>query len=280
MRKTKIVCTLGPASSDPEIVRQMMLAGMNVARFNFSHGSHEEHLARLETIRSLREELGLPVATLLDTKGPEIRLGKFRDGRAQLAAGEECLLTTREVEGDASQVSVSYQDLPRDVQAGSRILLDDGLIELRVLEVSGPDIRCRILNGGSISDRKGVNLPGARLSMPYLSEQDRQDILFGVEQGFDFIAASFVRTAADVLAIKEVLASRACHHIKIIAKIENSQGVENIDQILKTADGIMVARGDLGVEIERAGAQIAQNGNPTIVFTHFALSVSKMIKHL
>ncbi len=250
MRKTKIVCTLGPASTDPEVIRQMMLAGMNVARFNFSHGSHEEHLQKLENIRRLRAELNLPIATLLDTKGPEIRLGKFKDGRADLAAGEEFILTTREVEGDAKQVSVTYKDLPKDVKEGSRILLDDGLIELRVLEVSSTDIRCRVVNSGKISDRKGVNLPGARLSMPYLSEQDRKDILFGVEQGFDFIAASFVRTAGDVLAIKEVLASKACHHIKIIAKIENSEGVENIDQILKTADGIMVARGDLGVEID------------------------------
>ena len=250
MRKTKIVCTLGPASSDPEVIRRMMLAGMNVARFNFSHGSHQEHLERLQTIRRLRAELNLPIATLLDTKGPEIRLKKFKEGAVQLKAGEEFVLTTREVEGDEQQVSVSYEGLPKDVKQGSRILLDDGLIQLQVLEVSGPDIRCRIINSGRISDRKGVNLPGAHLSMPYLSEQDRQDILFGMENGFDFIAASFVRTAGDVLAIKEILSSRACHHVKIIAKIENAEGVENIDQILKTADGIMVARGDLGVEID------------------------------
>lgn len=250
MRKTKIICTLGPASTDPSIIRQMMLEGMNVARFNFSHGSHEEHLEKLETIRRLRKELELPIATLLDTKGPEIRLGQFKDGRTELTAGEELILTTRQVMGDSRCVSVSYKGLPQDVKVESRILLDDGLIELQVQEIGETDIRCRVVNSGKISDRKGVNLPGACLSMPYLSDQDRADILFGVEQGFDFIAASFVRTAEDILAIREVLGSRSSHHIKIIAKIENAQGIENLDEILKTADGIMVARGDLGVEID------------------------------
>ncbi len=250
MRKTKIVCTLGPASTDKEVIRQMMLEGMNVARFNFSHGSHEEHLEKLDNIRQLRQELKLPVATLLDTKGPEIRLKKFKDGKAFLETGKEFILTTKDIEGDATAVSVTYQDLPQDLHVGSRVLLDDGLIELKVLELTDTDVRCQIINGGKISDRKGVNLPGVHLSMPYLSEQDKKDILFGIAQGFDFIAASFVRSAADILAIREILAQKSCHHIKIIAKIENAEGVENIDHILKTADGIMVARGDLGVEID------------------------------
>lgn len=232
---------------------------MNVARFNFSHGSHEEHLEKLKTIRQLRNEMNLPIATLLDTKGPEIRLGKFEGGKTELTAGSTLTLTTREVTGSAKEVSVSYKDLPKDVGKGSLILLDDGLIELKVKDIKGgTDIVCSVINGGKISDRKGVNLPGTRISMPYLSETDRLDIIFGIEQQFDFIAASFVRTPQDVLDIRQVLAQNNGRSIKIIAKIENAEGVANIDEILKTADGIMVARGDLGVEIDMQEIPILQ----------------------
>ncbi|MEG2087509.1 MAG: pyruvate kinase [Angelakisella sp.] len=259
MRKTKIICTLGPASTDKKIIRSMLEAGMNVARFNFSHGSYEEHLGKLITIRELRTELNRPVATLLDTKGPEIRLRKFEGGRTELVAGSTFTLTTREVLGDATQVAVTYQNLPHDVAKGTRILLDDGLIELRVLEVkNNTDVVCTVLNNGKISDRKGVNLPGTRISMPYLSETDRNDILFGIEQGFDFVAASFARSAQDIMDIRQVLTQHGGRSIKIIAKIENAEGVANIDQILKTADGIMVARGDLGVEIDLQEIPILQ----------------------
>lgn len=259
MRKTKIICTLGPASTSPEVVREMILSGMNVARFNFSHGSHEEHLVKLETIRSLRQELNLPIATLLDTKGPEIRLGKFENGKTELVAGEKFTLTTRDVLGNDKEVSVTYKNLAKDIEEGSRILLDDGLIGLVVEKIkNGTDIICRVQNNGKVSDRKGVNLPNTRISMPYLSEQDRSDIIFGIEQGFDFIAASFVRTPQDVLDIRQILTQNNCHNIKIIAKIENAEGVANIDGILKTADGIMVARGDLGVEIDMQEIPVLQ----------------------
>lgn len=259
MRKTKIICTLGPASSDRETIREMIKAGMNVARFNFSHGSHPEHLAKLETIRELRTQMKLPIATLLDTKGPEIRLRKFEGGSTQLTAGSTFTLTTREVMGSDKEVTISYANLPRDVVKGSRILLDDGLIELKVKEIKGgTDILCSVINSGKISDRKGVNLPGTRISMPYLSDTDKGDIIFGIEQGFDFIAASFVRSPQDVLDIRRVLTDNNCRNIKIIAKIENAEGVENIDSILKTADGIMVARGDLGVEIDMQEIPILQ----------------------
>ena len=198
MRKTKIVCTLGPATDREGILRQMLEAGMNVARFNFSHGSHAEHKRRLDALKSLRAELGLPVAAMLDTKGPEVRLKSFAEGSVQLKTGQEFTLTTRDVVGDQSICSVTYADLPGDVKAGGTILLDDGLVRLTVLETTAADIRCRVENDGVMKDNKGVNVPGVRLSMPYMSQRDREDILFGVEQGFDFIAASFVRTADDV----------------------------------------------------------------------------------
>ena len=250
MRKTKIVCTLGPASTDPKVMREMMLAGMNLARFNFSHGTHEEHLEKLNTLRALRDELKLPVATLLDTKGPEIRLRDFEGGKAMLEAGQTFILTNREVMGDQNQVSVTYHELPLDVAPGSRILLDDGLIELKVQEIrDGTDILCTVVNGGKISNHKGVNLPGTKISMPYLSETDIRDIEFGIQENFDFIAASFVRSAQDILDVRNILIRNGCRTMKIIAKIENAEGVSNLDQILRAADGIMVARGDLGVEI-------------------------------
>ncbi len=250
MRKTKIICTLGPATDkSEEIIRELMLSGMDVARFNFSHQTHEEHKQRFDTVVRLREELNLPIATLLDTKGPEVRLKTFQNGKIQLHAGDKFTLTAREVEGDETIVSVSFKDLPKDVEKGNKILIDDGLIELRVDEVDGEDIHCTVINGGPVSNTKGVNVPGVSLSMPYISEKDEQDIIFGIETGFDFIAASFTRSADDIMQIKNILNHHNCHDIRIIAKIENAEGVMNIDDILRVADGIMVARGDMGVEI-------------------------------
>ena len=249
LRKTKIVCTLGPSTDQEGVMRNMIVSGMNVARFNFSHGSHEEHAARLAKLRALRDELCMPVAALLDTKGPEIRLKNFKNGKVTLKAGQTFTLTTRDVEGDENICSITYKELPQDLTPGARVLLDDGLVGMKVDAIQGDDIICTVQNGGPVSNHKGVNVPGTKLSMPYMSAQDRDDILFGIEQGFDFIAASFVRSAADILEIRRLLDSRKCDFIKIVAKIENHEGVENIDEIINVADGIMVARGDLGVEI-------------------------------
>ena len=249
MRKTKIVCTLGPSTDREGVLREMIQAGMNVARFNFSHGTHAEHKARLDALKALREELDAPVAAMLDTKGPEVRLKDFAGGRVHLTAGQEFTLTTVQVEGDAHRCSITYGELPGDVKAGDTILLDDGLVRLTVLETSETEIRCRVENDGDMKNHKGVNVPGVRLNMPYMSQQDRDDILFGVEQGFDFIAASFVRCAADIREIRRVLDS-VHSHIRIIAKIENQEGVSNLREILAEADGVMVARGDMGVEID------------------------------
>ena len=257
MRKTKIVCTLGPATDSEGVLRAMLESGMNVARFNFSHGSHEEHKRRLDALKALREELGLPVAAMLDTKGPEVRLRSFADGAVALKTGGEFTLTTRDVAGDERICSVTYADLPGDVKPGNTILLDDGLVRLTVLETTSTDIRCRVENDGVMKNNKGVNVPGIRLSMPYMSQRDREDILFGVEQGFDFIAASFVRTAADVREIRRLL-DEAGSSIQIIAKIENQEGVSNLTEILSVADGIMVARGDMGVEIDFTEIPIIQ----------------------
>ena len=248
MRKTKIICTIGPASESEEKLREIMLAGMNVARFNFSHGSHEEHKRKYDRIKKLRDELELPVAVMLDTKGPEIRLKDFENHKEELEAGQKFTLTTRDVMGTKEMVSVTYKQLPNDVKSGNTILIDDGLIELKVDEVAGEDVVCTVVNGGPVSDKKGVNLPGAELTMPYLSEQDKSDIIFGCEQGFDFVAASFVRTRQDVLDIREILKSKNSQ-MKIIAKIESMQGIKNLKEILQEADGIMVARGDMGVEV-------------------------------
>lgn len=248
-RKTKIVCTLGPATDSPEVLRQLMLEGMDVARFNFSHGDHSEQEKRLEQVKKLREELGLPVATLLDTKGPEIRLGKLQGGKALLEEGQTFVLTTQEKLGDGQCVSISYKELIQDVQPGGRILIDDGLIELSIREIHDTEIVCTVVNGGVISDRKGVNVPDVELSMPYISQRDYEDIIFGIEHDFDFIAASFVRCADDILKLRQILEEKGCHSINIISKIENMQGVDNIDEIIRVSDGIMVARGDMGVEI-------------------------------
>ena len=249
MRKTKIICTLGPSTDKDGVLRELVANGMNVARFNFSHGSYEEHKGRLDNLKAIRAELGKPVAALLDTKGPEISLKEFKNGVEMLEAGQTFTLTTREVEGTKEICSITYKDLPQDVHEGGTIMLDDGLIKLRITNVTDTDITCEVLNSGKIKNKKGVNVPGVHLSMPYLSQRDRDDIIFGVQQGFDFIAASFVRTAQDVYDIRNLL-NEYDSNIRIIAKIENREGVNNIDSILAAADAVMVARGDLGVEID------------------------------
>ena len=249
MRKTKIVCTLGPSTDDEKVLRQLMLEGMSVARMNFSHGSHEEQKRRLDMVKKLREELGLPVAALLDTKGPEIRIGDVEGGKAELKTGQTFCLTTEEIIGDATKVSITYKDLYKDVCPGNSILIDDGLIGMEVQKIDGKDIICQVKNGGFISNHKGVNVPGVELKMPFVSQKDYEDIVFAAEQDYDFIAASFTRTAEDILEIRKILEEKGGQYIHIIAKIENMQGVENCEEILRVADGIMIARGDMGVEI-------------------------------
>ena len=258
LRKTKIICTLGPATEDEAVLRRLMLGGMNAARFNFSHCTHEDAAKKLEAVTRLRRELGLPIATILDTKGPEIRVKTFQNGPIELEAGATFTLTTREVEGDDKIVSITYKDLPKDLKAGARVLIDDGLVEMRADHVSETDIVCTVLNGGRVSNHKGINVPGTKLSMPFISEQDRSDIIFGIENGFDYIAASFTRSAEDILEIRHILKEYECHSMNIIAKIENMEGVENIDEILRVVDGIMVARGDMGVEIDFTEIPIIQ----------------------
>ena len=248
MRKTKIICTIGPASESEEKLRELMLAGMNVARFNFSHGSHKEQLVKYNRVLKVRKELGLPVATLLDTKGPEIRLRDFEGGKVMLEAGQKFTLTTKEIMGTNEIASITYKELIHDISAGTTILIDDGLIEMTVEEITDTDIICNVVNGGPVSNHKGVNVPGAELSMPYISESDKNDILFGVELGFDIIAASFVRNKEDVLEVRKILDERNSK-MMIISKIENMQGIKNLDEIIEVSDGIMVARGDMGVEV-------------------------------
>lgn len=250
MRKTKIVCTIGPATDDKNIMRELMLAGMNVARFNFSHGEYETHEKRFRMVEKLRKELDLPIATLLDTKGPEIRLGKFVDDKpVEIYDGDIYTLTTEDILCDNQRGSISFKKLPRDVSIGTRILINDGVIELLAEKVTKNEITCRVIHGGTLSNNKGINVPGVKLSMPYLSESDMNDLEFGAKMGFDFIAASFVRTAADINYLRKFTHSLGWFDVRIIAKIENTDGVENIDEILEAADGIMVARGDMGVEI-------------------------------
>ena len=249
MRKTKIICTLGPATKDDEVLKQLMENGMDVARINFSHGSQAEHKVTMDRVKKMRKELGRPVGILLDTSGPEIRIGQLEGGRAELLPGDTFKLTTNDIMGNKERVSITYKNLVHDVKAGTRILIDDGLIEMLVTNVTETEITCKVENGGVISDRKGINVPNVNLSMPYISPKDRSDILFGIEQGVDFIAASFVRCADDVLQLRKIMAEQGCNDIKIISKIENRQGVDNIDEILAVSDGIMVARGDMGVEI-------------------------------
>lgn len=248
MRKTKIICTIGPASESEDKLRELMLAGMNVARFNFSHGTHKEHKEKLARVIRISEELRRPIGTLLDTRGPEIRLGNFKDGRAELVTGQTFTLTTEDILGDSKKASITYKNLKNDIRVGMSILIDDGLIEMLVADIRGEEILCTVVNGGPVSNHKGVNVPNAILSMPYISDVDRADIIFGCEVGYDFIAASFVRTKEDVLEIRKILDE---HHsmMKVIAKIENMQGIQNLEEILSVSDGIMVARGDMGVEV-------------------------------
>ncbi len=249
IRKTKIVCTMGPHLFEKGLVPDLMKAGMNVARFNFSHGSHESHKAYHDEVCRIRDELGLPVATLLDTKGPEVRVKSFKEGRVTLQPGQLFTLTTEDVEGDENRVSITYKNLPLDVKAGNAILIDDGLIGMQVEKVTETEIICRVSNGGVVSNNKGVNIPNVHLTMPFISEKDYGDIVFAVQEGFDFIAASFTRSADDILQIRHILENHGGEGIKIIAKIENMEGVENIEEILRVVDGVMVARGDLGVEV-------------------------------
>ena len=283
-RKTKIICTLGPASESEQMIRELMLAGMNVARLNFSHGTHEEQKGKIELVKKVREELKLPVAMLLDTKGPEIRTRDVEGGKIELKKGQSFVLTTEEVLGNEGIVSITYRDLVKDVEVGDAILIDDGLIELRVNQVTEKDIYCTVKNGGFISNKKGINVPGVNLNMPFISEKDYDDIIFGIEEGFDFIAASFTRSAEDILEIRKILDERNCDHIKIIAKIENLQGVENIDEILRVSDGIMIARGDMGVEIPLEEVPVIQKklilksleiGKPVITATQMLDSMMK-----
>lgn len=249
MRKTKIICTLGPAACDAKTLRDLIRAGMNAARINLSHETHEAHRGRIELLKRAREELGAHIPIILDTKGPEIRTGIMKNGGADLVEGADFVLTTENIEGDEKAAAVSYEGLPREVKKGSRILIDDGLIELVVQSVLETKIYCKVKYGGRLVSRKSVNLPGAAVNMPYMSEGDRRDIIFGIQNGVDFIAASFVRSAYDVLEVRKILEQNGGAGIKIIAKIENSQGVLNIDEIIKVCDGIMIARGDMGVEI-------------------------------
>lgn len=257
MRKTKIICTIGPASESEERLRELMLAGMNVARFNFSHGSHEEHKAKFDRVIKVSSELKLPVATLLDTKGPEIRLKDIEGGKTELVSGQKFILTTEEILGNNEKVTITYKGLKDDINVGTTILIDDGLIEMVVDEINETDIICSVVNGGPISNHKGVNIPGAALSMPYISDVDRSDIMFGCDMDFDFLAASFVRCKEDILEVRKIIEEHGSH-MKIIAKIENMQGIRNLDEILEAADGIMVARGDMGVEIPMEEVPIVQ----------------------
>ncbi len=249
MRKTKIVCTLGPSSSDETTLKKMLLAGMNVARLNFSHGTHEGHRQTIQRFRKVREELGIPAAVLLDTKGPEIRTGNFANGEEILKEGQEFILTTLPVSGTSQRVSVTYKDLPKEVKPGNLVLINDGKIVIKVENTDDTEVRGTVIHGGKISNHKGINLPNVRLNMQYMSPQDREDILFGIQNDVDYIAASFVRSAGDVEVIRRLLEDNGGSEIKIIAKIESTQGIENFEEILEAADGIMVARGDMGVEV-------------------------------
>ena len=284
LRKTKIICTLGPAVDNEDMIRALIRTGMNAARFNFSHGSHEEHLNRLNLLKSVRDSMGRPVAAILDTKGPEIRIRSFETKSISLEAGDSFTLTTREVQGNGSLVSVTYPELHKEVSVGQEILIDDGLVALKVEEINGQDIRCVVENGGALSANKSINIPGVHIHLPALTEKDVSDIRFGVENDFDFIAASFVRRAADVQAVREVLDRFGGQEVRIIAKIENQEGVDNIDEILEAADGIMVAPGDLGVEIPAAKVPILQKqiirkglqaGKPVITATQMLDSMMR-----
>ena len=284
MRRTKIVCTLGPSTDKEEVLRNLMKNGMNVARMNFSHGTHEEQKARLDMIKKLREELNLPVAALLDTKGPEIRIGDVEGGKLELKPDQEFTLTTEEILGTEKKVTITYKELYKDVEPGDSILIDDGLIGMEVVRIDESDIVCRVKNGGFISNHKGVNVPGVELNMPFVSPKDLADIVFAVEQDYDFIAASFTRTAEDIMEIRKILQEHGGEKIHIIAKLENKQGVKNCEDILRVADGIMIARGDMGVEIPLEEVPVIQKelirkamhmGKPVITATQMLDSMMK-----
>jgi len=284
MRKTKIVCTIGPSSESLENTKKLIHAGMNVARLNFSHGDFEEHGNRIKNIRAANQELGTSVAILLDTKGPEIRLGKLNEEPIELVQGDAITLTTEDIIGDRNRVPVTYKNLPNDLSVGSTVLIDDGLIGLKVEGIEGTEVHCRIVNSGPIKGKKGVNVPGVKISLPGITEKDRNDIIFGIEQGIDFIAASFVRKASDVLEIRELLEQHNASQIQIISKIENQEGVDNLDEILEVSDGLMVARGDLGVEIPAEEVPLVQKmmirkcnvaGKPVITATQMLDSMQR-----
>ena len=284
MRRTKIVCTLGPSTDKEEVLRNLMKNGMNVARMNFSHGTHEEQKARLDMIKKLRKELNLPVAALLDTKGPEIRIGDVEGGKLELKPDQEFTLTTEEMLGTEKKVTITYKELYKDVEPGDSILIDDGLIGMEVVRIDESDIVCRVKNGGFISNHKGVNVPGVELNMPFVSPKDLADIVFAVEQDYDFIAASFTRTAEDIMEIRKILQEHGGEKIHIIAKLENKQGVKNCEDILRVADGIMIARGDMGVEIPLEEVPVIQKelirkamhmGKPVITATQMLDSMMK-----
>ena len=247
MRKTKIICTIGPACESEEMLTQLCEAGMNVARLNFSHGTHADHLERIQRIKRVREKLGLPISIMLDTKGPEYRIKTFENGPVNLIEGQEFSFTTRDVPGDETRVAVNFSGLPESMVPGDTILVSNGLLSFRVKEVTDEDVICTVVNGGELSDRKSMNFPGKLLSQPYLSEQDRSDILFGIENGVDFIACSFVSRKQDLLDIQSILDEAGADGIELIAKIENSTGIENIDEICQACSGIMIGRGDMGV---------------------------------
>ena len=257
-RKTKIICTLGPAVDDQAMMEGLIKAGMNVARFNFSHGDYEEQGARIETFKNARKAVGMPVAMLLDTKGPEIRIGKFATGEAILKEGDTFTLLNEDVDGDNTKVSVTYKNLYNEVTPGTRILINDGLIEVIVEKIDGKDVVCRVQNGGRLTNKKSINIPNSKIQLPSMTDKDKSDILFGIKNGFDYIAASFIRKAEDVINIKKVLKENGGEYIKVISKIENREGIDNFDEILEVSDGIMVARGDLGVEIPMEEVPIRQ----------------------
>lgn len=282
MKKTKIICTLGPAVDEPEVLENLILAGMDVARINFSHGNYQDQAPRIENFKKVREKVGKPVALLLDTKGPEIRIGKFETGEAYLKAGEAFTLCHDDILGDNTKVSVSYKNLYNEVTLGTTILINDGLIKVIVREIQGKDVICEVVDGGKLTNTKSINIPGSTINLPSPTEKDIEDIKFGIEAGFDYIAASFVRTAEDVINIRKVLTENHGDYIKIIAKIENRQGIDNFDSILEVADGIMVARGDLGVEIPMEEVPIRQKefirkcnraGKPVVIATQMMESM-------
>lgn len=283
-RRTKIVCTIGPACESAERFTQMANAGMDIARINFSHQEHNDHLKRVAVIKQVRDELKLPIAILGDTKGPEVRIGKVKNNAVTLTTGQDYILTTEDILADDSRASITHKDLPSDIRVGARILIDDGLIELIAEAISGNEIHCKVLNGGLLKNQKGVNVPGVRLSLPFISSRDRNDLLFAVKNGFDFIATSFTRTAKDVLSIRAELDRLGARDMRLIAKIENAEGVANINEILDVADGIMVARGDMGVEIpleeipaiqKRLIKTAVEAGKPVITATQMLESMTK-----